>query len=242
MDTRMRRGWAITAVCAAVGASTATVLLVLAGEKVIAHAIAAPTAVALAATAVLVLICASAACLTVGFLWTVATLLALTAVAALAPIWVGWQPGPPVVRAIAFVIAGLLPSLAFTIGLIEPGGALRRRWAARAVGASLVLGICSVAFRDPFMDIDCWNDCTAGTAFAPWPTGGVLATTGLVLLSIAMAVSSVGVQTYRFRHADAAVRSWILALGTPAAFVSIILAVHAVLSLAVGGEGAGDSR
>jgi signal transduction histidine kinase len=86
-----------------------------------------------------------------GFLW-------------FAPVWVGWDRGPPFVRSLATVAAGFLFPvmvqlvLAFPRGRVRPLPARALVWVVylEAGLVALVLAL----FRDPFLDPDCWANCT----------------------------------------------------------------------------------
>jgi signal transduction histidine kinase len=86
-----------------------------------------------------------------GFLW-------------FAPIWVGWQEGPALVRSLAMALSGFTFPLLVQMLLAYPGGrvvspAARVLVAAayiEAVGAATALAL----FRDPYFDPNCWADCT----------------------------------------------------------------------------------
>ena len=207
----------------------------------IAHATASPLALGLSMIAITLLIGASVAGLFVRFLHTLSTLLALAAVAALAPVWVGWQDGSPQIRGFATVVSALLPGIALTVGLLQPVGRLRAtRSAGFFLGTGIVLGILSVAFRDPFRDLRCWNDCTAVTAFMPWPGGAIVAEEGLVVMTVAAAAIAIALQSRRLRHAESASRIWILLVGVPAAVLSVSLALQFTWSFAAERERASD--
>ena len=86
-----------------------------------------------------------------GFLW-------------LAPVWVGWSAGPPLVRSLAMVAAGFLVPVVFHLVLAYPSGRLvstagRVLVAATYIGAALV-AVGRALFRDPFFDLNCWGNCT----------------------------------------------------------------------------------
>jgi len=101
-----------------------------------------------------------------------ASLTVAASVAWLAPVAVGWDGGPGVVRGIAQVAAPLLPPLVLAIAIcIAPAAAAVGR-AAAVVAVVLVLApatsvaVALVLVRDPIRARDCWSDCTANALLA----------------------------------------------------------------------------
>jgi signal transduction histidine kinase len=86
-----------------------------------------------------------------GFLW-------------FAPAWVGWVPGPPVVRSLATVAAAFIFPVVVHLVLAFPSGRVRTKVASTLVWAVYVeAGTAALAlslFRDPFFDPGCWANCT----------------------------------------------------------------------------------
>ncbi len=81
-----------------------------------------------------------------------------------APVWVGWDKGPPLVRSLGMLAAGFAFPLLLHLVLAYPSGRLRGS-VARALVAAVYLEAALVAlgqalFRDPFFDPDCWANCT----------------------------------------------------------------------------------
>jgi signal transduction histidine kinase len=81
-----------------------------------------------------------------------------------APVFVGWQVGPPLIRSVGFLVAGLSFPLLCHLVLASPAGQLRSKGAralvcavyAEAAFAALGLAL----FRDPYVDPNCWANCT----------------------------------------------------------------------------------
>ncbi len=87
----------------------------------------------------------------------------LAAVAWLAPDWVGWESGAPVLRSLGMVVAPFLPPLLFHLVLAAPSGRVPSR-SARVIliGLYVVAGAVSIGqalVRDPFLDRYCWSNC-----------------------------------------------------------------------------------
>ena len=81
-----------------------------------------------------------------------------------APVWVGWEVGPPLVRSIGMLAAGFVFPLLFYLVLAFPGGRLPATgtralaWAVYLEAALAALGL--ALFRDPYLDPACWANCT----------------------------------------------------------------------------------
>ena len=80
-----------------------------------------------------------------------------------APFWAGWQGGPPPVRSLGTLAAGLALPLLVHVVLAYPSGRLRSTGARVLVFAVYLEAALSVLgralFRDPFFDPNCWNNC-----------------------------------------------------------------------------------
>jgi signal transduction histidine kinase len=81
-----------------------------------------------------------------------------------APVWVGWQVGPPLVRSLGMLVAGFVFPLLFYLVLAFPGGrppSAVTRALAWVVGLEAALAALGLAlFRDPYLDPACWANCT----------------------------------------------------------------------------------
>jgi signal transduction histidine kinase len=81
-----------------------------------------------------------------------------------APVWVGWQVGPPLVRSLGMLVAGFVFPLLFYVVLAFPGGrppaGVTRAlvWVVCLEAALAALGL--ALFRDPYVDPACWSNCT----------------------------------------------------------------------------------
>jgi signal transduction histidine kinase len=81
-----------------------------------------------------------------------------------APVWVGWDKGPPLVRSLGMLAGGFSFPLLLHLVLAYPSGRLHGT-AARALviagyleAALVALGL--ALFRHPFYDPNCWANCT----------------------------------------------------------------------------------
>jgi signal transduction histidine kinase len=81
-----------------------------------------------------------------------------------APIWVGWDDGPPLLRSIGMLIAGFAVPLLMHLILATPTGQLRGVPAEALVLAVYLetgLGALALALvRNPFFDPNCWANCS----------------------------------------------------------------------------------
>jgi signal transduction histidine kinase len=81
-----------------------------------------------------------------------------------APVWVGWDKGPPLVRSLAMFAAGFAFPLLLHLLLAYPSGRLHGT-AARALviagyAEAVLAAFGQALFRDPFFDPNCWANCT----------------------------------------------------------------------------------
>jgi signal transduction histidine kinase len=81
-----------------------------------------------------------------------------------APVWVGWDKGPPLVRSLGMLAAGFTFPLLLHLVLAYPSGRLRGAVARGLVSAvyleAALAAIGRALFRHPFFDPDCWANCT----------------------------------------------------------------------------------
>jgi signal transduction histidine kinase len=81
-----------------------------------------------------------------------------------APVWVGWDKGPPLVRSLAMLAAGFTFPLLLHLVLAYPSGQLRGAVARALVAAAYLeaalAALSQALFRDPFYDPNCWANCT----------------------------------------------------------------------------------
>jgi len=95
---------------------------------------------------------------------SIAPLIAATGVAWLAPDWIGWDDGPPAARSVAMVVAPLLLPLLAHLVLAYPAGRidgrLARAFLVLGYGTAAAVSLGLALFRDPFLDLYCWANCT----------------------------------------------------------------------------------
>ena len=86
-----------------------------------------------------------------------------------APVALGWEGGPGIVRGVGQVAAPLLPALVLAIAAcIAPVASVAGRAVATAIvalvlAATTVTSVALVLVREPIRDRYCWSDCTANT-------------------------------------------------------------------------------
>ena len=83
-----------------------------------------------------------------------------------APLWIGWEGGPAIVRNAGLIVAPLLPALVLGVAaLLPPTPGVASRVAFRTVAAVGILATAAAStalalVREPIRDRYCWNDCT----------------------------------------------------------------------------------
>ena len=115
-----------------------------------------------------------------GFVRAGGPVVALLSIASLAPAWVGWEGGPPLVRSVAALAA---PFVAVLLAHVAIGRPPRVLYAAAALAAGLHL-----SFADPFTNPDCWSDCGANVVLVA--AVGVLADASTVLSAVVAIVAA----------------------------------------------------
>jgi signal transduction histidine kinase len=88
-----------------------------------------------------------------------------------APVWVGWQDGPALLRSLGMVAAGFTFPLLVHGALAHPSGRLGSK-AARALMVAVyaeaaVAAVVLALIRDPYFDPGCWSNCTVNTFLVP---------------------------------------------------------------------------
>jgi signal transduction histidine kinase len=142
-----------------------------------------------------------------------------------APVWVGWQEGPPLVRSVAMVLAGFTFPLVFHLVLAYPSGRLHSVAVRALVGVvyleALIAALLLAVFRDPYFDRGCWANCTVNSflvrslpSFAHTIEVGdrwFVASAGVVLATISAVRLARGSRLARMRLAATAVPAIVFA-------------------------------
>jgi signal transduction histidine kinase len=159
----------------------------------------------------------------------------VASIAWFAPVWIGWEGGPELVRSLGPVVAPLLPAVVLAVAaLLPPKPSGRGRAAllalvvtttAAAAGASLALALVREPIRDPY----CWRDCAVNAFVAHDDVVLARRLTWLVLaLGAAIGAAAALVAVVRLARASGVTRRWAgpaLAATVPA---GIALAAYAV--------------
>jgi signal transduction histidine kinase len=81
-----------------------------------------------------------------------------------APVWVGWEGGPPLIRSLGMLAAGFTFPLILHVVLAYPHGRVQLTAGRVVVGTAYIEAFLATLgralFRDPFFDADCWANCT----------------------------------------------------------------------------------
>jgi signal transduction histidine kinase len=154
-------GWATLAGATVVVAFTA---LLLVDQRPIAYGATGPEAGVATVGTAFALLAAGVVTMLYSRRRSVGLVLACLAICWISPVWVGWHDGSSMVRSVGSVAAPLLVPLLVHLAVVEFRGGWRLFIRRRAVEANYaVFGFLVVAIalvRDPFLDFNCWNNCT----------------------------------------------------------------------------------
>jgi signal transduction histidine kinase len=166
--------------------------------------------------------------------WRIGDLALLAGLVWFAPVWVGWDRGPPLVRSLGMVTAGFTFPLLLHLVVAYPSGRLRGA-VARALVAAVYLETVLVAvgqalFRDPFYDPNCWANCTDND-FLVWSlprlARGIEAADRW--LTAAAAAALVAVCVRRLLRDSGPARRALLPVALPAILLAATVIAHAVV-------------
>jgi len=150
-----------------------------------------------------------------------------------APVWVGWDEGPPLVRSLAMLAAGFAFPLLLHLVLAYPGGRLHGA-AARTLVAAAYLEAALVAlgralFRDPFFDPNCWANCT-DTQFLLYPLPGLAHAIEAAdrWFTAAAAAALVALCARRLLRDSGPARHALLPIALPAILLAATVIAHAI--------------
>jgi len=149
-----------------------------------------------------------------------------------APVWVGWDKGPPLVRSLG-MLAGFAFPLLLHLVLVYPSGRLRGALA-KALVFAVYLGAVLAAlgralFRDPFFDPDCWANCTDNVFLLhslPRLAHGI--EVGGRWLTAAAAGALVAVCAWRLLRDSGPARRSLLPIATPAILLAAAVTARAI--------------
>ena len=165
---------------------------------------------------------------------SVAVVTALLGVAWLANDWIGWDEGPALARSLATVAVPVLVPLIVHLTLAYPAGRVRGNaaWTLLGVvyGATAVTSIGHALFRDPFLDLGCWSNCSDNSFLVRNDSDLVRLLDGFWLATVtAAAVVTVSATAIRLAHATNVARRAMWPVLVPAVVAAVASAMHAWL-------------
>jgi signal transduction histidine kinase len=150
-----------------------------------------------------------------------------------APVWVGWDEGPPLVRSIGMVAAGFTLPLLIHVVLAYPGGRVRTVLGRAVLGAAYLFAVLAVLgralFYDPFDDQYCWANCT-DNVFLLRSLPDLARSIDVMdqWFAVAVAGGFVGLCVWRVLTSSAPARRILLRVTVPAILFAASVAIHAV--------------
>lgn len=202
---RTALGAALT-VLAATCAAVAAVALPVGGGLPTSYGAVSPTAHVLGVVAGTSLLTAGCLAVWLGPSLGLGALLVAAGVLWGAPDAVGWDGGPPRVRAAGIALAPLLPVLLLGLLLATTARSSRRLGGVAAVGTA-ALAAAFVAVYDPFLDPDCWRTCSdTGVLVTARPGLADLLSALLALARTAVGVVSLALAAGQLSAASATAR------------------------------------
>ena len=172
-------------------------------------------------------------------------LAALAGVVWFAPDWEAWTSGSAVVRTLGMLAAPFAIALLFDLVLGFPSGRLTGagRWAVRAVYASAAI-VCvgRGLVRDPFLDPECWRNCTENAFLVHADPSLARALDALERgTALAAGVVMAGVAAVRLASAGATATRVLRPVVLPGLFVGVTAAAYGAFLLLGPAEDPGDS-
>jgi signal transduction histidine kinase len=151
-----------------------------------------------------------------------------------APVWVGWDKGPSLVRSLGMLAAAFLFPLLLHLLLAYPSGRLQGTAARTLVlGAYLAAALVALGqafFRDPFFDPNCWTNCTDNVFLLrslPRLARGIGVTDRW--FTAAAAAALVTVYAWRLLRNSGPARRALLPVTLPALLLAATVIAHAIV-------------
>jgi signal transduction histidine kinase len=149
-----------------------------------------------------------------------------------APVWVGWDKGPPLARSLGMLAAGFAFPLLFHLVLAfpagQPRGAITRALIFTVYLEAALAALGLALFRDPFSDLDCWANCS-DTAFLLRPLPRLAHRIGMAdrWFTAAAAAALVAVCAWRLLRDSGPARHTLLPVALPATLFAGAVIAHA---------------
>lgn len=150
-----------------------------------------------------------------------------------APVWVGWDGGPPLVRTIGMLATGFTFPLLVHAVLAYPDGHVRTSLG-RALVVTAYAEVCALAlgtalFNDPFFDPNCWANCTDNVFLVQSLPGLARALESADRwFTLLVAVSFAALCCLRLVRGSGPVRRTLLPVDVPAVLLATATAGHSV--------------
>jgi signal transduction histidine kinase len=150
-----------------------------------------------------------------------------------APVWVGWDKGPPLVRSLAMLAAGftfpLLLHLVLAYPSGRPHGAAARVLVAAVYLEAVLAALGQALFRKPFFDPNCWANCTDNDFLVrslPGLARGIEVADRW--FTAAAAVALVAVCAWRLLRDSGPARRALLPVAMPAILLAVTIIAHTI--------------
>jgi signal transduction histidine kinase len=150
-----------------------------------------------------------------------------------APVWVGWDRGPSLVRSLGMLAAGFIFPLLLHLVLAYPSGrlhgAVARTLAVAAYLEAAVVAFGRARFRDPFYDPNCWANCTDNQFLLRSLPGLARAIEAADRwFTVAAAAALVTLCTWRLLRDSGPARRALLPVALPAILLAATVVAHAI--------------
>jgi signal transduction histidine kinase len=151
-----------------------------------------------------------------------------------APVWVGWDKGPPLVRSLGMLAAGFAFPLLLHLVLAYPSGRLRGAVARALVSAvyleAALATLGQALVRDPFFDPNCWANCSDNVFLLrslPRLARGIEVTDRW--FTAAAAATLVAVCAWRLLQDSGPARRTLLPVALPAILLAAAVIAHVIV-------------
>ena len=150
-----------------------------------------------------------------------------------APVWVGWEEGPPLVRSLGMLAAGFTFPLLVNLVVAYPSGQLQGAAARTLVAAAYletaVVAVGRALFRHPFFDPGCWANCT-DNLFLLRSLPGLARAIEVVdrWFTVAAAAALVTICAWRLLRDSGPARRAFLPVAPPALLLAAVAVAHTV--------------